>query len=122
MGRRQRWMAGLVIVSGLLLPACAAVGEEEGHTGEAPATTERIPGTDVVRVLLTAAAAERLGIRVEPVRDAAGSATIPYAAVFYTADGRTWTYTSPEPLTFVRAPIVIDHVDGDVAFLSEGPP
>src|SRR6266545_1950124 len=93
MGRRQRWMAGLVIVSGLLLPACAAVGAEE-----------------------------RLGIRVEPVREAAGSATIPYAAVFYTADGRTWTYTSPEPLAFVRAPIVIDHVDGDVAFLSEGPP
>jgi hypothetical protein len=47
---------------------------------------------------------------------------IPYAAVFYTATGDTWTYTNPEPLTFVRVPIVVDHIRGDRVFLSDGPP
>ena len=47
---------------------------------------------------------------------------IPYAAVFYTATGDTWAYTNPEPLTFVRVPIVVDRIRGDRAFLSDGPP
>jgi hypothetical protein len=28
-------------------------------------------------------------------------------------------YTNPEPLTFVRAQVVIDRIEGDQAFLSE---
>jgi hypothetical protein len=29
-------------------------------------------------------------------------------------------YTNPAPLTFVRALIVVDHIDGDQAVLSQG--
>jgi hypothetical protein len=47
---------------------------------------------------------------------------IPYAAVIYDPGGRTWTYTSPEPLVFVRQPIAVDAIEGDVTVLSEGPP
>lgn len=116
-------MAGLLIVSGLLLSACAPVAEEEVSSENGPATTEPIEGTDLLRVVLTPDAARRLDIQADMVRDAAESGTvIPYAAVFYTADGNTWTYTSPEPLTFVRAPIAIDRIDGDRVFLSDGPP
>jgi hypothetical protein len=30
-------------------------------------------------------------------------------------------YTNPEPLVFLRSPITIDYIDGDLAVLSEGP-
>jgi hypothetical protein len=46
---------------------------------------------------------------------------IPYAAVLYGVHGETWVYTNPEPLVFVRSPITIDYIDGDLAILSEGP-
>ena len=48
--------------------------------------------------------------------------TVPYSAVIYWIDGRAWVYTQVAPLTFVRAPIVIDEVDGDTAVLTSGPP
>jgi hypothetical protein len=47
--------------------------------------------------------------------------TIPYAAVIYGVEGGVWTYTSTGPLTFVRAPITVESIQGDTAILSEGP-
>lgn len=117
----RRWMAGLLVLSGLLLSACAGVAEEEEALNE-PATLEPIEGSDVSRITLTAEAAERVDIQADPVLDVGSGTVIPYAAVFYTATGDTWTYTNPEPLTFVRVPIVVDHIRGDRAFLSDGPP
>jgi hypothetical protein len=46
---------------------------------------------------------------------------IPYAAVIYDPHGATWVYTNPEPLVFVRHPIVVDYIDDDEAILSDGP-
>lgn len=46
---------------------------------------------------------------------------VPYAAVLYGVHGETWVYTNPEPLIFVRSPITVDYIDGDMAVLSEGP-
>ncbi len=46
---------------------------------------------------------------------------VPYAAVLYGVNGETWVYSNPEPLVFVRQPIVIDYVGQDLAILSEGP-
>jgi len=48
--------------------------------------------------------------------------TVPYSSVIYWIDGGAWVYTQVGPLTFVRAPIVIDEVDGNVAVLKSGPP
>jgi hypothetical protein len=39
--------------------------------------------------------------------------------VIYDTEGNTWVYTNPAPLTFVRAPIFIDHIEGDQAVLSQ---
>jgi hypothetical protein len=47
--------------------------------------------------------------------------TVPYSSVIYWIDGGAWVYTQVAPLTFVRAPIVIDEVDGNVAVLKSGP-
>lgn len=46
---------------------------------------------------------------------------VPYAAVIYGLQGETWVYTNPEPLVFVRDPILVDYVEGDVAVLLDGP-
>ncbi|HSR29841.1 MAG TPA: hypothetical protein VLY63_04685 [Anaerolineae bacterium] len=46
---------------------------------------------------------------------------VPYTAVLYGVHGETWVYSNPEPLVYVRQPIVIDYIEGDLAFLSEGP-
>jgi len=46
---------------------------------------------------------------------------VPYAAVIYDVNGKTWVYTNPEPLVFVRQSISVNYVEGDQAFLAEGP-
>ncbi len=48
--------------------------------------------------------------------------TVPYSAVIYWIDGGTWVYARTGPLTFMRRPIAVDEVDGDVAVLTSGPP
>lgn len=123
-----RWVVMVLMVAGLALAACgtpktdtAAAAEEESG----PAKVEHVEGSDVSRLTLTEKAAERLGIATAPVRDAQVGGKrgkiIPYSAVLYDTDGTTWTYTSPKPLTYVRAPIVIESIEGDQAMLSSGP-
>ena len=48
---------------------------------------------------------------------------VPYAAVIYDVQGGTWVYTrEPDSLAFVRHQIIIDYIEDDLAFLTEGPP
>lgn len=126
---RNRWMvAVLIIAAALTLTACGTQSTQtaEGSSSDPPARVERIAGTDFSRVILTAQAANRLGIQTAPVQDAQVQGkprkVVPYAAVFYDLNGKTWVYTNPGPLTFVRASISVDSIDGDLAVLSEAPP
>ena len=126
MWHRNRWMiAVLIIAAALTLTACAAQAPESS-TSSPPARVERIGETNFSRVILTAEAAKRLDIQTAPVRDAQVRGklrkVVPYAAVFYDLNGAIWAYTNPEPLTFVRARISVDYIDGDMAVLSDGPP
>ena len=122
---RQGWIVAVIIVIGLLIPACTRTSTEDGREPE-PATVEPIEGTDVARITLSADAARRLDIQTAPVREMpganGGTTAIPYAAVLYDPNGDTWTYTNPEPLVFVRASIDVDRIDGSKAVLSSGPP
>jgi hypothetical protein len=61
-------------------------------------------------------------VEVSMVSPSTQQKVIPYAAVLYDLNGDEWVYTSPQPLVYVRAPIVVDYIDGDLAVLSEGPP
>jgi hypothetical protein len=109
-----RLFIALLIMASLL----AACGPKSTSVEKIePFQLEAIEGSDFQRVILTEKAAQRLDIQTTTV----SGNVIPYAAVLYGLDGETWTYTNPEPLVFVRQPIVIDHIDGDSVVLSEGP-
>jgi hypothetical protein len=115
MKHMYRWIIFVLILASLLTacgPKSAAVEKV------VPSKLEPIEGTDLSRVILTEKAAERISVETVKV---AGS-EVPYAAVIYDIEGNTWIYTSPGPLTYVREPIQIDHIEGDVAVLSESLP
>jgi hypothetical protein len=118
--------AGLVLIASVVsLSACGEASsgyDYETASHHEPAKLEPIKGTDVNRVILDAEGAERIGLQTAPIRQDGQQTVIPYGAVIYDADGETFTYTAPEPLTFVRQNIAIDHVDGDSVMLSSGPP
>jgi hypothetical protein len=115
-------MAVMILV-GLSMAACAdkATKSEGDHKA---AQVETVKGTELGRVTLTSDAARRLDIQMEPVvANGGGEGTrIPYGAVLYDPEGNTWAFVNVNALTFLRAPINVDHIDGDVAFLSDGPP
>jgi hypothetical protein len=114
------WMwAVLVFASGLLLSACGGVTTEASIP--APAKIEADG-----RITLTETASQRLGLQATPISEAEVGGrmqkVVPYAAVLYGLNGETWLYASPEPLVFVRQPITIGDIEGDVGVLLDGPP
>jgi hypothetical protein len=112
-----------VIVVPLLLAACG--GSAESSEDAPPATVTQVKGTDVSRITLSQEAARRIALRTTAVmadETAARFIDIPYSAVFYAADGQTWTYVNEKPLTFMRHRISVDRIEGNVAILSAGPP
>jgi hypothetical protein len=120
--RHRRWLAAL-LVAGLALTACAKKDAAEEESGGG-ATIEPVAGTDLSSVTLTDEAAERIGIEMAKIEGSGSEKEIPYAAVLYDPEGKTWTFTptGDGDLSFVRSPITVDHIDGDTAFLSDGPP
>ena len=131
MKRSSLLMVGVLIVAGLQLAACAqtpqaTASDTASEDTNEPAYIEPIAGTELHRVVLTEQAFQRLGIQTAPIREEQVNGTqrkvIPYAAVIYDLHGETWTYTRPEPLTFVRQAITVERIDGDRAILVDGPP
>ncbi len=123
MNYKNTWVMLVLSVVGLLVAACSPVPTATQETK--PATIERLQGEEPTRVTLTEEAAKRLDIQTATVADAAANGkhqkAVPYAAILYDTQGRTWTYTNPQPFVFVRHPITVDSIKGDQAILSEGP-
>jgi hypothetical protein len=127
--RRQLRAAciGLVLIATCVVTLSACGEASSGYDYETashhePAKLEPIKGTDVQRVIFDAEGAKRVGLKTAPIRQNGQGTVIPYDAVIYDADGKTYTYTAPKPLTYVRQEIAIDHVAGDSVMLSDGPP
>ena len=118
----HRLILTVLIIASLQLAACAPSSAEPTPDENGPVKVEHLEGLEPTRVTLTADAAKRLDIQTAPVRGVGAQMAIPYAAVLYDTQGNTWVYTNPETLAFVRSPITVDHIEGDQAFLSAGPP
>ena len=113
-----------MIVSVLPLAACSQHDSHAAH-GDHPAQIDKIEGSELSRVTLTGKAAERIGLETASVAegelDGAMLKVVPYSSLIYDPHGGTWIYTSPQPRTFVRQQVEVERIDGDWAFLGEGP-
>ena len=114
MNGRLCLVAGLFAAS-VALAACGTGDSESAGSSEQerPAQVLRTDGSDLGRVVLTARAAERVGLKTESVREvstsgaSARSSAVPVAALVYDKNGGTWVYANPQPLTFVRQRVTV---------------
>jgi hypothetical protein len=112
---RPRLLSALILVAIALQTAL-------GQVDETPILLEKQEDTGLYHMTLSERAVERLGLETVAVRaQAGGMLIVPYSAVMYGLNGETWSYISPEPYLFMRASITIERIEGDLAYLSEGP-
>lgn len=120
------WIVALMLLLCLPLAACSQNVEDNSTERDGPVKVEHLNGVEPTRLTLTAEAAKRLDIQIAPVDNTqlgdGQRMVIPYSAILYDVQGNTWVYTNPEPLIFVRSPIIVDYIHGDQAFLLSGPP
>jgi hypothetical protein len=117
-----RWNPGLAAaLVAIALSGCTEV-ESSDVEGYHPSELHEVEGSDVKRVTFTTEGAERTGLRTAPVRRDGDRRVVPYSALLYDGEGATYVYTAPEPLSFVRAPVVVDRVVGQRVLLTDGPP
>ena len=118
--RRTRRMVVALVASALALSGCAEKSKSEASE-DGPVKLVEVKGSEVQQVVLTAKAAERVGIEMVAITERGGTKVAPYAAVVYDANGDAWAYTSAKPLTFVRSAIKVASIAGNDAILSAGP-
>lgn len=134
-GRGKPFTVRIAIVLLLLVGGLAALGVYLALAGgstasaspadEIPAVVEPVAGTALARITLSSSAMKRLDVQTARVRSVVVGGrrrtVVPYGAVLYDPNGRTWVYTSPKPRTFVRSRITIEFIGGNRAVLSAGP-
>lgn len=118
--RRHRWFLTGLAVAALALGACNS-GTTTSEPKVEAITIAEDEVTGLKTLTLSEKAAQRLGVETAPVAGTGSQMSIPYAAVVYDAEGKTWTYVNAQPLVYQRAEITVDEIDGDVARLSLGP-
>jgi len=107
-----------LVVAALPLSSCTEV-EEESSAGYEPAKLAEVKGSDDLKlVTFTKEGAGRVGLETERVQ----SGIVPYAALIYDAEGKTYVYTSPKPLSYLREEVEVDHIAGHRVTLSKAPP
>ena len=98
----------------LALTGCSEV-EPESETGYEPSKLAN------ARVEFTPEAAERTGLRTAIVRRNGRGVSVPYAALLYDPEGKTYVYASPRALHYVREKVRVARVEGGRVLLSRGP-
>jgi hypothetical protein len=124
----NRWMTALLVAACLSLASCRKMEKEADEGEKKPATVvhqeEKHPDQPAL-ITLTEEAAKRIDVQTADIQDldvkGAKQKVMPYAALLYDTEGETWAFTSAEPLTFVRQKIKVDRIEGDKAFLAQGP-
>lgn len=121
------WVMIVIIIATLIQSACSAAnaGSSSAAKPEPPSVSEKVDGSEFNRVTLTEKAAQRVQVKTSKVRtetvSGAKKLVVPYASLIYGLHGETWVYTSPAPLTFQRATVTVEYIEGENAFLTEGP-
>ena len=109
-----------LIVAGVAPSGCTEVEPAE-DAGYEPAKLHDVEGSELKQVTLTAEGAERTGLQTAPVRRSGDHRVVPYSALIYDGEGKTFVYTAPKPRSFLRAAVVVDRIEGDRVLLADGP-
>lgn len=119
----KRWAIVAAVGAVVVLSGCKSDKVSAVHH---PAKLEESGTEGIMKVVLEEKAVERIGLQIAQVREESyggvSRLVVPYGAIMYDTKGDTWTFTNPAPLTYVRAKIVVETIDGDRAILSQGPP
>jgi hypothetical protein len=104
------------------LNGCAQPAAVAETAAEAPATVEKNATTGIARITLSQRAIERLQLSTETVKPAAdASVVIPYAALLYDAQGKTWVYANTAPRVYERQAVTVTKVEAGAVTASAGP-
>ena len=117
------WRSVLVLAcaASISLAGCATV--KPAATPTSAAASMEKAGADLNKLTLTDKAVERLGVTTVKVAKGEGSPLqVPYGALVYDANGKTWVYTNPEPRTYIRAAVTVDKIADNKVQLQSGPP
>ncbi len=127
-GRRRRRGPGgtdagaLAVVLALAVLSISSCSEQEETRPAYKPASLSTPGADGVKtVRLTAEAARRAGLQTSVVVARGRHTHIPYAALVYDTQGKTWVYTVLAPLTYRRVAVAVTDITGNVVTLSAGP-
>jgi hypothetical protein len=117
----RRIVGAAVALLALTVTACSEV-EEPSSDDYAPATVTTADPSSAPTVKFTEEAARRVDLTMTTVAGRKGALVVEYAALIYDKQGKTWVYTAPEPLTYMRTKVVVAEIDGNRVTLSGGPP
>jgi hypothetical protein len=118
----RRIVGAAVALLALTVTACSEVEEPSGDDDYAPATVTTADPSSAPTVKFTEEAARRVDLTMSTVAGRKGALVVEYAALIYDKQGKTWVYTAPEPLTFLRTKVAVAEIDGNRVMLSDGPP
>lgn len=127
MKNRTLWMMVGLLLASLVLAACggSVSSASAAAAAEKPYKLDKLDGSDFNLVTLTEKAAQRLVLETGKVSEEAATGgnrlVVPYSALIYGLHGENWVYVTPQPLSFHRAEVKVDYIDGDKVFLLEGP-
>jgi hypothetical protein len=111
----------LAVAAALALSACKEA-EEEAAEGYAPSHIEAVKGSDDLQhITFTEEGARRTDVRTAEIRRAGKHTVIPYEALIYNDEAKTFVYTSPKPLEYLRAPVTVDRIEGKRVLLTDSP-
>jgi multidrug efflux pump subunit AcrA (membrane-fusion protein) len=112
----------VLATAALPIAGCTEV-ETETATGYEPSTLEPVKGNDdLQRVTFTEEGARRVDLQTAAVRRSGEHKVVPYAALLYDPEGKTYVYTSPKPLEYLREEVKVDRIEGQRVLVSRGPP
>lgn len=120
--RRVTLVSLVLATAALPIAGCTEV-ETETATGYEPSTLEPVKGNDdLQRVTFTEEGARRVDLQTAAVRRSGKHKVVPYAALLYDPEGKTYVYTSPKPLEYLREEVKVDRIEGQRVLVSRGPP
>ena len=109
------------------LPACAATPAASSSSVQLandPAKVEKNASTGIAKITLNARAVQRLQLKTDTVKPGATGTEVllPYAALLYDANGKTWVYTNPEERVYQRQAVTVAKVEAGIVTATAGPP